>query len=286
MKRLSVRPVPARPLPLRAWRLALLVCLMGGIVLTTGCGSKDKKMSAGDPRDVATATGRGPDFGPADRPGGGAAEKKEMEKRADGEPAARPHNDILSGTAQGGGEVDKKPDKPQPPKVWHRDRARPTFARVYVGDKKSLELVSLHVNVVVEGHRARTTVDHVFRNPHGRQLEGMFEYPLPAGASPSYYALFLGATRDAEPARFKPPAAGKPPLLPEALAPAQLARQIDAADWGKLQEARLVPPEKAVETYEEVVRGQVDPALFEYASGNTFRGRVFPIPPKGYNRVI
>ena len=118
--------------------------------------------------------------------------------------------------------------------------------------KQSLDLVSLHVSVVVEGHRARTTVDHVFRNPHGRQLEGMFEYPLPAGASPSYYAMFLGATRTAEPPRFKPLAAGKPPLLPEALKPAELARQVDAADWGKLQEARLVPPEKAVETYEEL----------------------------------
>ena len=35
-----------------------------------------------------------------------------------------------------------------------------------------------------------------------------------------------------------------------------------------------------------MVRGRIDPALLEYASGNTFRGRVFPIPPKGYNRVI
>ena len=70
------------------------------------------------------------------------------------------------------------------------------------------------------------------------------------------------------------------------MAPAELARQVDAADWGKLQEARLVAPETATEAYEEIVRGKVDPALFEYASGNTFRGRVFPIQPKGYNRVI
>src|SRR5262249_42943020 len=37
---------------------------------------------------------------------------------------------------------------------------------------------------------------------------------------------------------------------------------------------------------EEVVRGRIDPALLEYAGGNTFSGRVFPIPPKGYNRVL
>ena len=59
------------------------------------------------------------------------------------------------------------------------------MARVYVGDGNSLELVSLHVTTTVEGPRARTVVDHVFRNPHDKVLEGTFEYPLPSGASPS-----------------------------------------------------------------------------------------------------
>ncbi|MFO0880562.1 MAG: hypothetical protein U0840_24715 [Gemmataceae bacterium] len=173
------------------------------------------------------------------------------------------------------------------PVVWKRDGAQPTFARVYVGDGNSLELVSLQVTVLIEGPRARTLVDHVFRNPHARQLEGTFEYPLPAGASPSYYAMFLGATR-ADLPRFKPPEAqgDKPVMLPEMLPPAQLARAVDVADWGKLQEARIVAPERGREAYEEIVRGQIDPALLEYASGNTFRGRVFPIAPGGYNRVI
>ncbi len=111
---------------------------------------------------------------------------------------------------------------------------------------------------------------------------------MPAGASPSYYAMFLGQTRDTVPERFRPVAAtpGKTPISPESLSPAQLARQIDTADWGKLQEARLISPEKAREAYEEVTRRRIDPALLEYASGNTFRGKVFPIAPKGYNRVI
>ncbi|MBY0228541.1 MAG: hypothetical protein K2W96_04595, partial [Gemmataceae bacterium] len=143
------------------------------------------------------------------------------------------------------------------------------------------------MSVQLDGARARTLVDHVFRNPHDRQLEGTFEYPLPAGASPSYYAMFLGAARaDAPPRRFPPAQAGKPPLLPEMMAPAQLARQVDVADWGKLQEARVVSPKKAAEAYEETTRQRIDPALLEYASGNTFRGRVFPIAPKGSNRVI
>jgi hypothetical protein len=172
--------------------------------------------------------------------------------------------------------------------VYLRDRGRPTFARVYVGDQNSLELVSLQVTVTVEGPRARTVVDHIFRNPHDRQLEGTFEYPLPAGASPSYFAMFLGQTRDTVPQRFD--VKGNPQPLPaEALgrmAPAELVKHIDTDSWGRLQEARIVSKEKALETYEDVVRGRIDPALLEYSGGNTFTGRVFPIPPRGYNRIL
>src|SRR5205807_2102604 len=70
------------------------------------------------------------------------------------------------------------------------------------------------------------------------------------------------------------------------LTPSDLVKQVSSAYWGTLQEARVVSKEKALETYEDVVRGRIDPALLEYAGGNTFTGRVFPIPPRGYNRVI
>jgi hypothetical protein len=173
------------------------------------------------------------------------------------------------------------------PVVWHRDAARPTLARVYVGDRNSLELVSLQVTVTVEGPRARTVVDHVFRNPHDKQLEGTFEYPLPTGASPSYFAMFLGQTRDVAPPRFA--RRGEAPPLPDALArmtPPELVASVDTDAWGKLQVAKVAPNNQAKEAYEETVRGRVDPGLLEYAGGNTFRGRVFPIPAKGYNRVL
>lgn len=176
----------------------------------------------------------------------------------------------------------------QPAQVWKRDRQRPTFARVYVGSGNSLELVSIQVTTTIEGPRARTVVDHIFRNPHDKRLEGTFEYPLPTGASPSYFAMFLGQTRDTVPPRFAR-RGDMPPLAAEALAsltPAQLVREVSSADWGTLQEARVVNKERALETYEDIVRSQIDPALLEYAGGNTFSGRVFPIPPKGYNRVI
>jgi hypothetical protein len=193
---------------------------------------------------------------------------------------------VASSSALPGDEAKAKPATG--PVVWKRDRRRPSFARVYVGDGNSLELVSLHVSVTVEGPRARTVVDHIYRNPHDRRLEGTFEYPLPTGASPSYFAMFLGNSRDNMPPLFgRGSDAPSPPG--EALVrlePKELVKNVDPMEWGKLQEARVVAKDKALETYEEIIRGKIDPALLEYAGGNTFSGRVFPIQPKGYNRVI
>ena len=182
--------------------------------------------------------------------------------------------------------AEKKSEPKQ--KVWRRQGAQPTMARVYVGDGNALDMVSLHVSVTIDGPRARTVVDHVFRNPHAKQLEGTFEYPLPTGASPSYFAMFLGDSRETMPARFSGRGAATrlPASALASLAPKELVANIDSADWGRCQEARVVGKDKATETYEDIVRGRIDPALLEYASGNTFRGRVFPIAPKGYNRVI
>src|SRR4029077_18420026 len=142
----------------------------------------------------------------------------------------------------------RKTPKGNKPQTYRQSGRRPTFARVYVGDGNSLELVSLQVSVIVEGPRARTLVDHIFRNPHDRRRECTFEYPLPTGASPSYFAMFLGQTRDTVPPRFN--RKGDAPALPqEALAeltPAQLVKNVSAADWGTLREARVVGKDKAL----------------------------------------
>jgi hypothetical protein len=192
------------------------------------------------------------------------------------------------GEGKSGGQKGKEDKEDKAPQTWKRDSKSPTFARVYVGDGNSLELVSIQVTTTVEGPRARTLVDHIFHNPHARQLEGTFEYPMPTGASPSYFAMFLGQTRDTVPPRFAP--RGELPPLPQnelaRMTPEQVVKHVSAADWGTLQEARIVNQQKATETYEDIVRGRIDPALLEYAGGNTFRGRVFPIPAKGYNRVL
>ncbi len=174
-------------------------------------------------------------------------------------------------------------DKPlAKPKTWKRYKA-PTFARVYVGGGNSLELVRMQVNVTVEGPRARTLVDHIFYNPHDKQLEGTFEYPLPAGASPCYYAMFIGQQATEAPVFFRQ--SEIPENLPE-LSPQEIVAHVEKKYWGELHEARIVKKETARVAYEEIVRRKIDPALLEYAGANTFRGRVFPIPAKGYNRVI
>jgi hypothetical protein len=171
--------------------------------------------------------------------------------------------------------------KKKPAKTWKR--GKPTFARVYVGGGNSLELVKMDVKVTVEGMRARTVVDHIFRNPHNKQLQGTFEYPLPAGASPCYYAMFIGSQNAQVPAFSR--GSQLPENLPE-LSPQEIAAYAEKKFWGKLKEARIVKKETARVAYEEIVRRKIDPALLEYAGANTFRGRVFPIPAKGYNRVI
>ena len=120
------------------------------------------------------------------------------------------------------------------PTVFHRDRQQPTMARVYVGDGNSLELVSLQVTSTIEGPRARTVVDHIFRNPHDKQLEGTFEYPLPTGASPSYFAMFLGQTRDTVPARFgRRDVAALPADALAKLTPEQLVKHVDSGRLGR-----------------------------------------------------
>jgi hypothetical protein len=261
----------------RRWLLLSLgVAFIGGALLLTelGCGSENLQQFAGEV-DRAWMIDQPSHLSP-DRTHGGVRDGGGDSVALDTNQVRAPGSSAPTATEN---------TKPQAPTVWKRDRHRPTFARVYVGDGNSLELVSMLVTVTIDGPRARTTVDHIFRNPHDKQLEGMFEYPLPTGATPSYFAMFLGQTRDTPPPRFSARSKITDDDLSK-LKPEMFVKNVDSTDWGKLQEARIVAKDKALETYEDVVRTKIDPALLEYAGGNTFSGRVFPIPAKGYNRVI
>ena len=168
----------------------LLITIGLGAVTVSGCGStatppaspaksEDLRADTGKPHPIPTTAkpaddkinSRMRDIGvisalpspPADRSGSGGPAR--MRDSAGFDAAT---------FAKEGNEKDR-PKEPDLPQVWRKDASQPTLARVTVGDHQTLDLISLHVSVVVEGPRARTVIDHVYRNPHNRQLEGTFE---------------------------------------------------------------------------------------------------------------
>jgi Ca-activated chloride channel family protein len=102
------------------------------------------------------------------------------------------------------------------------------------------------VTVTIEDQVATTHVDQVFVNDSRHGLEGTYVFPLPEGATINDFAMWVDGER--------------------------LAGEILPAD-----EARRI--------YEDIVRHQRDPALLEYVGRNTFRARIFPIPPRSEKRV-
>jgi Ca-activated chloride channel family protein len=102
------------------------------------------------------------------------------------------------------------------------------------------------VTVTIEDQVATTHVDQVFVNEGNFELEGVYVFPLPEEAAIDDFAMWVDGER-----------------LSGEMLPADEARQI----------------------YEDIVRRQRDPALLEYVGRNTFRARVFPIPPRSEKRV-
>ncbi|MBN1640171.1 MAG: VWA domain-containing protein [Anaerolineae bacterium] len=102
------------------------------------------------------------------------------------------------------------------------------------------------VTVTIENRVATTHVDQVFVNESRHELEGTYTFPLPAGATINDFAMWVDGER--------------------------LGGEILEAD-----QARRI--------YEEIVRRQRDPALLEYIGRNTFRARIYPIPPQSEKRV-
>ncbi|HUT35483.1 MAG TPA: VIT domain-containing protein [Planctomycetota bacterium] len=129
---------------------------------------------------------------------------------------------------------------------------RPAFGRLVLRDSlgretQPLEVRELRVRVAVAGSVALTEIEETFFNPTGRRAEGVFYFPLPAGASICRFAMYVE---------------------------------------GKLVEGELVERARAREVYETIVRKMRDPALMEWQEGNVFKTRIFPIPPHGPKRIL
>jgi Ca-activated chloride channel family protein len=103
-----------------------------------------------------------------------------------------------------------------------------------------------HVTVEIVDQVAKTTVDQVFINHFGRDIEGTYIFPVPEGASVSEFAMYIGNER---------------------------------------VKGEILDSREARRVYEDIVRRMRDPGLLEYIGRNLFRARVFPIPANGEKRV-
>ncbi len=140
---------------------------------------------------------------------------------------------------------------PVTPPAPQKDSVVQRFPGVFVtgenGQPQPLAIRKLDVDVEIMGTLARTTIDMTVYNPHDRVLEGEFSFPLNDGQTVARFALDIN---------------------------------------GKLREAVVVSKSKGRETFEEVIRTKIDPALLEWTRDNSFKTRIYPIPAKGTRRVV
>src|SRR5205085_545073 len=109
-----------------------------------------------------------------------------------------------------------------------------------------LAMLDHHVTIAIEDQVAVTRVEQSFRNHTDRALEATYLFPVPAGASVRKFSLWVD---------------------------------------GKETAGELVEADKARQIYTDIVRRTQDPALLEYMGSRLFRLRIFPVPPKGDQKV-
>jgi tetratricopeptide (TPR) repeat protein len=102
------------------------------------------------------------------------------------------------------------------------------------------------VSVEIRDQIARTTIEESFVNRTRSRLEGVFHFPLPQDASISGFGMWIG---------------------------------------NELVEADVVEKQRAREIYETILRERRDPGLLEWAGGNIFKARVFPIEALSEKRI-
>jgi Vault protein inter-alpha-trypsin domain/von Willebrand factor type A domain/FecR protein len=112
---------------------------------------------------------------------------------------------------------------------------------------KPLEVRKHGVTVTIKEQIALVEVDQTFYNDTNRRMEGVFYFPLPAGATICRLAMYVG---------------------------------------DRLMEGEIAETQRARRTFEALLVQQRDPALLEWAGGNMFKMRVFPIEAKSEKRVL
>ncbi|MHC4401036.1 MAG: VIT domain-containing protein [Planctomycetota bacterium] len=120
-------------------------------------------------------------------------------------------------------------------------------SRSFSSDRQNrVEITGVKVGVVILEQAATTTMDVDLHNPTGARQEAELLVPVPEGAAIRGFT-FSGA--------------------------------------GKEPSAELLPKEKAEETYKAIVAKIKDPALLEFAGYNLIRSSVFPLEPRGTQKI-
>jgi Ca-activated chloride channel family protein len=113
-------------------------------------------------------------------------------------------------------------------------------------DVPPLAMRNHRVTVDLEDQIAVTKVEQTFRNHTNRQLEATYVFPVPKGASVREFAMWVD---------------------------------------GKRVKGELVEAPKARQIYQDIVRRTQDPGLLEYLGSDLIRMSIFPIPPKGDQKI-
>ena len=126
--------------------------------------------------------------------------------------------------------------------------AAPAAGLLIPEDKKlpPLAMVNHKVTAAIDEQVAVTTVEQTFRNHTDRNLEATYLFPVPKGATVDKFTMWVD---------------------------------------GKEQGGELLDAKKANQVYTDIVRRTQDPGLLEYLGNSLMRLKVFPIPPKGDQKI-
>ncbi len=109
-----------------------------------------------------------------------------------------------------------------------------------------LAMLNHQATVNIDDQVALTRIEQTFRNHTDRQLEATYIFPVPKGASVRKFSMWVN---------------------------------------GVETPGELVEAAKAREIYQSIVQRTQDPGLLEWMGQNLIRLRVFPVPPKGDQKI-
>jgi Ca-activated chloride channel family protein len=109
-----------------------------------------------------------------------------------------------------------------------------------------LAMLNHQVTIAIDDQVAVTRVEQTFRNHTDRQLEATYVFPVPKGASVRKFSMWVN---------------------------------------GKEVPGELVEAAKARQIYTSIVQRTLDPGLLEYMGNDLLQVKVFPVPPKGDQKL-